>query len=102
MKIYERIGLSEADFKILIDTLSSVPNIEEGIIYGSRAKGNYKPFSDVDLTLKGEKLNLRDLISLSEKLEDSPLPYLFDISDFNKITNIDLKDHIIRRGIRIY
>lgn len=102
MKIHETIGLSETDFKILIDTLSSVPNIEEGIIYGSRAKGTYKPFSDVDLTLKGENLNMRDLYSLSEKLEDSSLPYLFDISDFNKITNPNLKAHIVRRGIRIY
>jgi predicted nucleotidyltransferase len=36
--------------------------VEKAILYGSRAKGNYKNGSDIDLTLRGE-LAQRDCVS---------------------------------------
>lgn len=102
MKINEQIGLKESEFNDMIEIISSYPNIEEAIIYGSRAKGNFRPFSDIDLTLKGERLTQNDLFRISDSFEESSLPYLFDISDFKAIRNYALKDHINHCGIRIY
>ncbi len=69
------------------------------VIYGSRAKGTFKPASDIDLTLLGEKLNLTIQYKIENDLDDLMLPYLFDISIFNQISNTDLVEHINRVGI---
>ncbi len=101
MKIYEKIGISESEYDTLIRIITSIPQVSETLIYGSRAKGNYKQFSDIDLTLKGNDLNQHDIFLLSEKLEESSLPYLFDLSNYRSITNQSLIDHINRCGIQI-
>ena len=78
------------------------PNIDEVILYGSRAKGTFKNGSDIDLSLKGEQLNLDTLNSLSLKLDDLLLPYTIDISIYKMIDNADLIEHINRVGILFY
>ena len=74
----------------------------EAILYGSRAKGDFQPGSDIDLTLKGEVLTLKDIAEIKTTLDDLLLPYLFDISIFEHIDNPDLLEHIQRAGISIY
>ncbi len=91
-----RYGLSEETIKEVILLLSNYEEIEEAILYGSRAKGNFKPGSDVDLALKGVKLNLKLLNKISLDLDDLLLPYTFDLSIYHQITNLDLIDHIER------
>ena len=61
----------------------SFDEVEEAILYGSRAKGNFKPGSDIDIVLRGEKLNLHVLNKISLDLDDLFLPYTFDISITN-------------------
>ncbi|MCD8274965.1 MAG: nucleotidyltransferase domain-containing protein [Alistipes sp.] len=72
------------------------------ILYGSRAKGNYKPFSDVDIVLIGDELTQQDLNRIVLEVDDLLLPYQFDIAIFQNLTNPELIDHIRRRGIVIY
>lgn len=95
-------GLSERNINELREILASIPAIEEAIIYGSRAKGNYKPASDVDITLKGSGLTFHDVALLDDKLYYSYIPYYFDTSIFADITNQDLIDNINRCGKVIY
>ncbi len=54
--------------------------LEEAILYGSRAKDTYKPGSDIDLTLKGQELDISVMNKISIKLDDLLLPYTFDLS----------------------
>jgi uncharacterized protein len=70
--------------------------VEKVFLYGSRAKGNYKKGSDIDLSLIGENLNLILLNKISLDLDDLLLPYKIDLSIYNQITNSDLVDHISR------
>jgi len=95
-------GLEQDDIDRIQAVLSSFTEIEKAILYGSRAKGNYKPVSDIDLTLIGESLNLDILNQLENQLDDLLLPYTFDISIFKQITNSDLIEHINRVGIVYY
>jgi len=95
-------GLEQNDIDRIQAVFSSFPEIEKAILYGSRAKGNYKPVSDIDLTLIGETLNLDVLNKLENQLDDLLLPYTFDISIFKQITNSDLIEHINRIGIVFY
>ena len=78
------------------------PQIKKAIIYGSRAKGNYKAGSDIDLSLIGEDLILSILYAVELEIDDLLLPYTFDISIFNQISNPDLIEHINRVGLAFY
>ena len=64
-------GLSERSYEELIQILDSVPEVEEVLIYGSRARGNYDHASDIDLSLIGRNLTKRSLRMLNDKLYDS-------------------------------
>lgn len=91
-EIRERIN---AVFKEYVD-------IDEVILYGSRAKGNFRPGSDIDLTLKGTDLNLEYLNKVGLALDDLLLPYIFDLSIFCRISNPQLCEHIERVGRSFY
>ncbi|MBE0492396.1 MAG: nucleotidyltransferase domain-containing protein [Sulfurospirillum sp.] len=68
-------------------------NIKECIVFGSRAKGNYKKGSDVDLAIKGDEKRLSYLLN-----EESNLIYYFDVCNIEQIKNQKLKEHIQRVG----
>jgi len=95
-------GLSESQNNIVIQILSSVSKINEVIVYGSRAKGNYTLSSDIDLTIKGQYLDHTVLQSLLTKFDESTLPFTIDLSIFDQIQSIDLLEHIKRVGISIF
>ena len=95
-------GLSDKEFDEMTAIFSKCINLEKVILYGSRAKGNYKKFSDVDITLEGDNLTLADLFQIQDLLYESDLPYMYDVSIFSSITNPDLIDHIRRRGVVIW
>lgn len=95
-------GLTEITIQKIQSVLSLFPEIEEAILYGSRAKGNYKNGSDIDLTFKGPLLNHKLVNQISLKLDDLDLPYTFDLSDYDKIENTNLVEHIQRVGVVFY
>lgn len=95
-------GLKETERRMLQDMFAANRHIEQVVLFGSRAMGNHKPFSDVDITLLGKELSHGDLIRLYTDVDESSLPYKFDISLFSKIKDKELIDHINHRGIVIY
>ena len=92
-------GLSPATVAKIYKVFGRHPEIEKAVLYGSRAKGNFKPGSDIDLTLIGEKLDSKILGQLDSELDDMLLPYEFDLSIFSKLTHPELTEHIRRVGI---
>ena len=95
-------GFSKGQFDTIIAVFSQFPEIEEVVIFGSRAMGNFKRGSDVDLALKGEiteRLLRKVLIQLNEEV---PLPYIFEIIDYSKISSSNLKKHIDELGKCFY
>lgn len=95
-----KFGLSAEVIEKVLDVFAKHPEIYRVVIYGSRAKGNYKTGSDIDLTLKGSKgLNMEVLYQVIGELDELNLPYTFDVSLYNSITNKDLIDHIDRVGV---
>ena len=95
-------GLKEQHIEAIGQCFSNYQCIDEVIIYGSRAKGNYKPGSDIDLTIVGNSITGQELLRLENELDDLLLPYKIDISLKDKITNPDLIDHINRVGRVFY
>ncbi|HTG65154.1 MAG TPA: nucleotidyltransferase domain-containing protein, partial [Flavobacterium sp.] len=72
-------GIYPKSYLEIIQILEKYPSIEKVVIYGSRAKGNAREGSDIDITLFGNP-TYQDLSELRDDLEDSYIPYLFDIS----------------------
>lgn len=95
-------GLRETDIEEICRVFRQFTQVECAIIFGSRAKGNYRNGSDVDIALKGH-IPFNILISISSILnEETMMPYRFDILDYDAITNPDLVLHIDRVGKLLY
>ena len=90
----------------IIDRISAVferfPEVEKAVIYGSRAKGNFRLGSDIDLTLTGKNLTESVLSSIKLALDDLNTPYFFDVSIFEQLQSPELKEHIARAGRAFY
>lgn len=95
-------GLINSEVASIQAVFSKYPQIHEVVLYGSRAMGNYKPASDIDLTLKGKDIDLSLQTKIEFDLDDLMLPYKFDLSIYDKITNPEFTDHIDRVGKEIY
>ncbi len=97
-----RFGLSETTSATIRRIFEHYPIVEKAVIYGSRAKGNYKNGSDIDLTLFGDNLDSQTLSAIAWELDDSFIPYTVDLSLYEKIENPALRDHIDRVGVVFY
>lgn len=97
-----KYGLTDAEIDKICQVFSQYEKVEKVILYGSRAKGTYKPFSDVDITLVGENLTRNDLNAVVLALDDLLLSYEFDVSILSQLKNDHLMEHIQRVGITIY
>lgn len=95
-------GLEIATIKAIQKVLEKYPEVEKAILYGSRAKGNYRVGSDIDLTLIGQNLNLSILQKIENDLDDLFLPYKIDLSLYHHIHNENLLEHIDRVGKVFY
>ena len=95
-------GLTDQNVAEIQAVFKSYPKIEKAILYGSRAKGNYREGSDIDLTLQGKDLAYAELVAIEGVLDDLLLPYTIDLSIYQQIDNPDLIEHIKRVGRDFY
>ncbi len=97
-----KFGLKESTIEKISGVFAKYPEVEKVIVYGSRAKGNFKNGSDIDLTMQGGRLTHQLLLKLMGELDDLLLPYKIDLSIFENIGNPDLVAHIRRVGVTFY
>jgi len=98
-----RFGLKEEVISSVCSVFAKYSQVEKAILYGSRAKGNFKTGSDIDLTLVGkDDLTLQKLYRIMEDIDDLLLPYSFDLSIFHLISDPEVIDHINRIGTVFY
>ena len=97
-----QFGLSSSVVEKIIKVLREYPEIDQAILYGSRAKGNYRVGSDIDLALIGKAFTERQLLELEVQLDELLLPYKIDLNRMEVIENQDLVEHIKRVGKLFY
>jgi predicted nucleotidyltransferase len=96
-------GLSDKTLNTLMKIFRKYPAIKKVILYGSRAKGNYKNGSDIDITLEtDDNFTHTDLLRISGDFDDSDIPYTVDVSVYKNLDNENLKEHISRVGKVFY
>lgn len=92
-------GISDNSSRLIKEALQKYPEVEEVVIFGSRARGSFKRGSDIDLAIKGKECNEQLAMNISTWLnEEMPLPYFVDIIYYNEFMHQQLKEHIDRFG----
>lgn len=87
-------GLTDSDLEIIQSILKPYKQkIDKTGIFGSRATGTYKPYSDIDMVLYGD-ISECDGNHIATLFTDSMLIYKVDIIVYNHIDYAPLKEHI--------
>jgi len=97
-----KYGISKEDFYTIINVFKEYSEIiNKVIIFGSRARGDYRKTSDIDLAIVFRKNNSM-IYKILEDLETKNIIYTFDAIDFDKVTNERLKNYILKEGKIIF
>ncbi|MGK5081770.1 nucleotidyltransferase domain-containing protein [Bdellovibrionota bacterium FG-1] len=91
-------GISSLYSKQILGLFSALPQGTSVILFGSRAKGNYREGSDVDLALRGAEVSFEDRDRLLQEYENLNLPWKLDVVLYDRLENLELKEHIDRVG----
>lgn len=92
-------GFSPEQLEKIRNIFCNYRQIEQVILFGSRAKGTQREGSDIDLALKGRALDSRLLAHIALDYEALYLPWKLDVILYDTIENPDLKDHVDRVGV---
>lgn len=95
-------GLADRELGILTNILKKMSAVESGVLFGSRALGTHKYNSDVDIALYGKGLVYSDILRIKSEIEETTLPYFFDLVAVFMIENENLIKHIETHGKVIY
>jgi predicted nucleotidyltransferase len=95
-------GLADEVIKSIQNIFAKFPQIDTVMIYGSRAMGNFREGSDIDLTIKGNDLDFQRLNQIELAIDDLMLPYKIDLSIYSRLNNSSLIEHIDRVGLVFY
>lgn len=96
-------GISDRSYSYIISYLKKQPQVEEVILFGSRAKGNYKKGSDIDLAIKGKACTPELAVDIESFINEvMTIPYNVDVVDYNSLKKKELKEHIDRVGILLF
>ena len=90
-------GLSEKHTQMIICALKK-GGVHKAVIFGSRAKGDWRENSDIDIAVYGDA----DTGALSARLDELPTPYKFDVVSYEKIIHAPLREHIDRVGVELF
>ena len=96
-----RFGLTDTERELVCGVLRRHPEVNVAKIFGSRAKGNAQPASDIDLALWGN-VSASLVATIAGELDELPLPYTFDVQAYAAIRHRPLREHIDRVGQSFY
>jgi predicted nucleotidyltransferase len=94
-------SLSHSEIAMLHSVFRSHPAVREVRLFGSRAKGTHRSYSDIDLAIWGNVTPLQAQ-AIAAELDDLPLPYQYDVQVFDAVKSQELRAHIDRVGIALF
>lgn len=97
-----KFGLEQHIIDTFIEVFEGNSKVDKAYVFGSRAKGNFRPDSDIDIVIKGQDLNTDDIIAMSVAFETHGITNKIDLLDYKIIKELALKEHIDRVGIEFY
>ena len=97
-----KFGLEENIIENIVNIIKKYDEVEMAKIFGSRARGDYKVQSDIDIALYGKDLTNSINTNIFYEIDKLYLPYKIDLINFNTLEEDALKDNIEKEGIAIY
>lgn len=99
----KKFGLDEKTIENIVNILKKYSEVQSAVIFGSRARGDYREGSDIDIALFGDNLTHSINTKIFYETEELYLPYKIDLINFNTLSNEEkLKDNILKEGVEIY
>jgi len=95
------LGLTEKEVGLICSVFSKNGKVQKAVVFGSRAKGTFKKYSDVDIAVFEGKGSI-NIGQILVDLDELPLIYKFDVVVYDELKNIELKEHIDRVGVLFY
>lgn len=95
-------GLSADILSDLQRVFAAYPEIEQVLIFGSRAKGTFRDGSDIDLAVFAPTLSEARFTRLWNELDTLPILFKMDVLHWNSLENLRLKDKIVGEGKELF
>ena len=93
-----KYGLSEISYKKIKEVIDKYSDYEF-IVFGSRARGDYKNGSDLDLAVQGN-ISEKEQFEILNSFDLLDIPYMIDIVFMCKLEKEGLIETIKRDGIK--
>lgn len=95
-------GLAEHHYRDIVQVFRRYPNIEQVLIFGSRAKGTDKPYSDFDLAVVAPNMSEQEFSRLWNDLDALELVFKLDVLHWDKLVQPKLKESIMTHSHCFY
>ena len=95
-------GLSPAIIEDLRQVFAHYPDIHQVLIFGSRAKGNYKDGSDIDLDVIAPGMSDSTFTQLWNEIDALPLVFKVDLLHWDRLSNVKLKQNAQCSGKQLF
>ena len=95
-------GLSAEILDELKQVFSRFPAVERVLIYGSRARGDFRPSSDIDLLVIAPTMASLEFSQLWMALDDLPIIFRLDVSLLQEVDHQQLKRNMLTDGVTLY
>jgi predicted nucleotidyltransferase len=97
----EIYGIKQEVWQKIAEIIYSNSSVDRAFLFGSRAKGNFRDNSDIDIVIKGKNITYEEFASIKNRLDELDIPQKIDLILYENIDNKDLLSHIERVGIEI-
>ncbi len=102
MSTGKRYGLEERYIEQITRIFAVFPKVKIVYLYGSRARGDFRPDSDIDLAISAPDMDFSEFLLLRSRLGDLPLIFKIDVVHFEKLTEDALKRNILKDAVAFY
>jgi proline iminopeptidase len=97
-----RFGLAEWIVRDICAAIAAQPQVEEARLFGSRARGDFRPGSDIDIAVHGKNLDFAAFLDLSARLDDLPILFKMDIVHLDMLGDSSLRETIRQESVPLW
>ena len=98
MKVDSRTGLSNRITDLLRAEVHRFPEVRAVYLYGSRARGDYSPQSDIDIAIDAPGLTQQSFAQLWSAIDALPIAFPLDCVWLQALAESPLKIRVMRDG----